>query len=46
MEIGLVSKLIQRRVALGVKGSMISNSPVMISTHSAFHENGFALLSP
>ncbi len=45
LESGLTSKPIQRRVALGVKALTICNSPVITSSHSAFHWKGFALLS-
>ena len=45
-EIRFTSKLIQRRVALGVKAFSICTSPVMMSSHSVVQGRDRALLSP
>ncbi len=44
MDIGFVSKLIQRRVALGLKALTICSSPKIPSSHLTAHLKGFAFL--
>jgi len=46
MEIGFVSKWIQRRMALGVKAFSICSSPRIPSSHLTSHLKGLALLFP